>query len=128
MPATDREPRARGLPPESYEPIPGESYLPYVPASRFVPELTLKAVVVGILLRMPHSVEPDESPDPPHVGLLRSPAVGAKLDGLAIAAEEFGLVHVELACGRSTRRLNIAGEKLRCGFVALRDARGCGSA
>ena len=40
----------RGLPPEAYEPVPGESYLPYVPAASRAPELTAKAIVVGILL------------------------------------------------------------------------------
>jgi putative OPT family oligopeptide transporter len=50
MPAIDQKPRPRGLPPEAYEAIPGEQYVPYIPASRSVPELTFKAVVVGILL------------------------------------------------------------------------------
>ena len=47
--AAEVRPRG-GLAPEAYEVIPGEQYPPYVPAERTVPELTLKAIVVGILL------------------------------------------------------------------------------
>lgn len=39
-----------GLPPEAYEAIPGEEYPPYVPAEREIPELTLKAIILGILI------------------------------------------------------------------------------
>lgn len=42
--------RPRGLPPQAYETIPGEEYPPYVAAEDSIPELTVKAVVVGILL------------------------------------------------------------------------------
>ncbi len=45
-----KPPPARGLPPEAYEAIPGDQYVPYVPAERSMPELTVKAIVVGILL------------------------------------------------------------------------------
>jgi putative OPT family oligopeptide transporter len=51
--AAPPEPRAgarRGLPPEAYEAIPGDRYVPYVPAERSIPELTVKSVVIGILL------------------------------------------------------------------------------
>ncbi len=39
-----------GLPREAYEAGPGESYPPYIPAERQIPELTIKAVVFGILI------------------------------------------------------------------------------
>lgn len=39
-----------GLPKEAYEAVPGESYVPYVPAERQLPELTIKAVVFGIIV------------------------------------------------------------------------------
>ena len=42
--------QARGLPPEAYEAIPGDQYVPYIPAERNIPELTVKAIVVGIIL------------------------------------------------------------------------------
>lgn len=44
------EERSRGLPPQAYEVIPGEEYPPYVPPERSIPELTGKAIVIGILL------------------------------------------------------------------------------
>lgn len=40
----------RGLPPEAYQAIPGEEYRPYVPDEARIPELSAKAIVVGILL------------------------------------------------------------------------------
>ena len=53
-PAEDRAVAAskskRGLPREAYEQIPGEQYPPYVPPEVELPELTLKAIVVGIIL------------------------------------------------------------------------------
>lgn len=49
--APEAPPRSRrGLAPEAYEPVPGEEYPPYVPASREIPELTVKAIVIGIVL------------------------------------------------------------------------------
>lgn len=45
----ERRPRG-GLAPEAYETIPGEQYPPYVPAERTVPELTAKAILIGIVL------------------------------------------------------------------------------
>jgi putative OPT family oligopeptide transporter len=42
--------RARGLPPEAYEIIPGDEYRPYVAPSESIAELTVKSVLVGILL------------------------------------------------------------------------------
>ena len=39
-----------GLPPEAYEVIPGDRYPPYIPADRTIPELTFKAVFIGIVL------------------------------------------------------------------------------
>jgi putative OPT family oligopeptide transporter len=39
-----------GLPREAYEAGPGESYPPYIPAESKVPELTLKAVIFGVLI------------------------------------------------------------------------------
>src|SRR5690606_4733601 len=45
-----RQSSRRGLPPEAYETIPGDRYPPYVPSRREIPELTIKAVVVGIIL------------------------------------------------------------------------------
>ncbi|MEX2583752.1 MAG: oligopeptide transporter, OPT family [Gemmatimonadota bacterium] len=47
---TDPQSPRRGLPPEAYETIPGDQYPPYVPASSALPELTAKAILVGILL------------------------------------------------------------------------------
>ena len=43
-------PARKGLPPEAYEVVPGESYRPYVPAETSMAELTLKAVLIGLLL------------------------------------------------------------------------------
>lgn len=40
----------RGLPPEAYETIPGDQYPPYVAPDKSIPELTLKAIVIGIIL------------------------------------------------------------------------------
>ncbi len=39
-----------GLPREAYEAIPGEEYLPYVSAQREIPELTARAILIGIVL------------------------------------------------------------------------------
>jgi putative OPT family oligopeptide transporter len=49
-PADTRGTAPRGLPPEAYEQIPGDRYPPYVSPATDLPELTVKAVVVGILL------------------------------------------------------------------------------
>src|SRR5690606_17888912 len=49
-PRPERSTSSRGLPPEAYECIPGELYPPFVPASVSIPELSLKAVVIGIML------------------------------------------------------------------------------
>ena len=43
-------PARRGLPPEAYKTIPGASYPPYVPDDANIPELTAKAIIVGIIL------------------------------------------------------------------------------
>lgn len=40
----------RGLPPEAYQAIPGENYRPYVPDEASIPELSAKAIIVGIIL------------------------------------------------------------------------------
>lgn len=42
--------RARGLPPQAYEPIPGDEYPPYIPPTEHVAELTIKSVLIGIML------------------------------------------------------------------------------
>ena len=49
-PEPPKKPRARGLPPEAYEAIPGDQYAPYVPDSQSPAELTVKAVLIGIVL------------------------------------------------------------------------------
>lgn len=41
---------SRGLPAEAYERIPGDQYRPYIAASARVPELTTKAIFIGIVL------------------------------------------------------------------------------
>ena len=43
-------PARRGLPPEAYEVVPGSEYKPYVPAGKSLPEFTVKAVFVGLLM------------------------------------------------------------------------------
>ncbi len=43
-------PARKGLPPEAYETIPGDQYKPYVPAEKSMAELTVKAVLIGIVL------------------------------------------------------------------------------
>ncbi len=42
--------RRAGLPPEAYEEVPPEQYPPYVPAEVELPELTLRAVVIGLVI------------------------------------------------------------------------------
>ena len=48
--AAPRPSQHRGLAPEAYEAIPGHEYRPYVPADREIPELTFKAIVIGMVL------------------------------------------------------------------------------
>ncbi len=43
-------PARRGLPPEAYEVVPGDRYRPYVAPEKSMAELTVKAVVIGIVL------------------------------------------------------------------------------
>lgn len=43
-------PDRRGLPPEAYEPVPGEEYRPYVAPETSLPELTVRAVAIGLVL------------------------------------------------------------------------------
>lgn len=51
MAATDSpSPDRKGLPPEAYEPVPGEQYRPYVAPETSLPELTLRAVGIGLIL------------------------------------------------------------------------------
>lgn len=53
MAATDPPspgPDRRGLPPEAYEPVPGERYRPYVAPETSLPELTVRAVAIGLVL------------------------------------------------------------------------------
>lgn len=52
LPDSVEEPSAkrRGLPPEAYQAIPGETYRPYVPDEASIPELSAKAIIVGIIL------------------------------------------------------------------------------
>lgn len=53
MTATDPSspgPDRRGLPPEAYEPVPGERYRPYVAPETSLPELTVRAVAIGLVL------------------------------------------------------------------------------
>ncbi len=40
----------KGLPPEAYEEVPGESYKPYISSSQTIPELTAKALLLGAIL------------------------------------------------------------------------------
>ncbi len=40
----------KGLPPEAYEVVPGDEYRPYVPPNATLPELTLRAVLIGLAL------------------------------------------------------------------------------
>jgi putative OPT family oligopeptide transporter len=49
-PTAVAEHRHRGLAREAYEVLPGEQYPPYVSPERTLPELTAKAVVVGVIL------------------------------------------------------------------------------
>ncbi|MDQ3389034.1 MAG: oligopeptide transporter, OPT family, partial [Gemmatimonadota bacterium] len=42
--------RTRGLAPEAYETIPGDEYPPYIRPEVEIPELTLKAIFIGIIL------------------------------------------------------------------------------
>ena len=48
--ATVDAPARKGLPPEAYEVVPGDQYEPYVPPGATLPELTLKALGIGIVL------------------------------------------------------------------------------
>lgn len=48
--AAPPETKRAGLPPEAYEPVPGESYPPYIPAERQIPEMSVKAIVFGIII------------------------------------------------------------------------------
>ncbi len=50
MATTPTETKRKGLPPEAYEVIPGDQYPPYVPADTTMPEFTLKAIVIGVIL------------------------------------------------------------------------------
>ena len=50
MSEVEVEIRNRGLPPEAYEQIPGDRYPPYVRADQRLPEFTLKAILVGVML------------------------------------------------------------------------------
>lgn len=51
MAATDSpSPDRKGLPPEAYEAVPGEQYRPYVAPETSLPELTLRAVGIGLVL------------------------------------------------------------------------------
>ncbi len=51
IPRPDAPPaRPHGLPPQAYEAIPGDQYPPYVPSEQRIPELTGKAIVIGIVL------------------------------------------------------------------------------
>lgn len=43
-------PTRKGLPPEAYEVVPGDEYRPYVPPERSLTELTVKAVLIGLVL------------------------------------------------------------------------------
>lgn len=50
MAITPTEPTRKGLPPEAYEVIPGDQYPPYVSAETTMPEFTVKAVLIGVVL------------------------------------------------------------------------------
>ncbi len=43
-------PSRKGLPPEAYEVVPGGEYRPYVPPEQSLTELTVKAVLIGLVL------------------------------------------------------------------------------
>ncbi len=43
-------PARKGLPPEAYEVVPGDEYRPFVPPEQSLAELTVKAVLIGLLL------------------------------------------------------------------------------
>ena len=43
-------PSRKGLPPEAYEVVPGDEYRPYVPPEQSLTELTVKAVLIGLVL------------------------------------------------------------------------------
>jgi len=50
MDERSEKPTPRGLPREAYELKPGQTYTPFVTADRTLPELTVKAVLVGVAL------------------------------------------------------------------------------
>ena len=43
-------PKGSGLPHQAYEPVDGEAYPPYVRPDASIPEMTIKAIVMGILI------------------------------------------------------------------------------
>lgn len=47
---THVEPRKAGLPREAYEPAPDGSYPPYIEPERQIPELSFKAIILGIVI------------------------------------------------------------------------------
>ncbi|MEX2569929.1 MAG: oligopeptide transporter, OPT family [Gemmatimonadota bacterium] len=105
-------PPSRGLPPEAYEPVPGEQYQPYVPTSASIPELTVRAVVVGIALGVVFGAANA------YLGLRVGLTVSASIPAAVMAIAIFRLVRrATILETNIVQTVGSAGEALAAGVI-----------
>ncbi|MSR36929.1 MAG: oligopeptide transporter, OPT family [Gemmatimonadetes bacterium] len=106
------EVRRGGLPPQAYEQIPGDQYPPYIAASENIPEFTMKAVVIGLVLAIVFGAANA------YLGLRVGLTVSASIPAAVMAVGMFRLV------GRGTiletnivQTIASAGESVAAGVI-----------
>jgi len=104
--------RAKGLPPEAYEEIPGTDYVPYVPASETLPEFTLRAVLIGALVGVVFGAA--NAYLGLKVGLTVSASIPAAVMGVAFFRAVKGGSVLE---GNMVQTVGSAGESLAAGVI-----------
>ncbi|MFN2431941.1 MAG: OPT family oligopeptide transporter [Gemmatimonadota bacterium] len=107
------EPAARsGLPPEAYEEVPPEQYPPYVSADARIPEFTLRAVVIGLVIAIVFGAA--NAYLGLRVGLTVTASIPAAVIGLAVLKV---LGRGNVLEGNIVQTIGSSGESLAAGVI-----------
>lgn len=105
-------PARKGLPPEAYEEIPGDRYQPYVPADTTLPELTARAVGLGIVLAVVFGAANA------YLGLRVGLTVSASIPAAVMAVALFrALRQGSILEANMVQTIGSAGESLAAGVI-----------
>lgn len=105
-------PPRSGLPPEAYEEVPPEQYPPYIPAEIELPELTFRAVVIGLAIAVVFGAA--NAYLGLRVGLTVSASIPAAVIGVAMLRTLRGGNVLE---GNIVQTIGSSGESLAAGVI-----------